>query len=149
MPVITTTTTSTAPTTTTTITTTTTAKGSPSAAPAVPGALRAVHVDILPDTFNVEGTQTVAIAIRSGEGVDVTQIDLRSIRLSGAVAPQSASHDGGTSLVTGFSAADVIHAIHVRLGRAPHDGESVTLELTGALLDGTPIRGSDVLKVQL
>jgi hypothetical protein len=105
-------------------------------------------VNVLPATLNVEDTGTVAIEIFGADGAPVSEIDLGSIRLSGGVAPQAVSSNG-TSVLAGFAAADVIASLRATLGRAPYNGEVVSIELTGSLLDDTLIHGSDTIQIQV
>jgi hypothetical protein len=107
-----------------------------------------VTFEVIPSTFDVKNTGVVAIAILGGDGVDLSQIDLESIQLSRAV-PQAVSYNGVSRLLAEFSSADMLQAIHAALGRAPIDGDSVTLELTGSLLDGTLIHGSATVLIHV
>lgn len=108
-----------------------------------------VGVNVLPAALNAEGTGTVTIAMSVADSVNLGEIDLNSIRLSGGVAPRATSYNGGASLLVDFSEADVILSIQSTLGRAPDDGEWVAVELTGSLLDGRLIHGFDTVQIHV
>jgi hypothetical protein len=106
-----------------------------------------VTVDVLPATLSPSDAGTVAVAILCDGQVDLGGLVLASLGLAG-VAPVVASYNGGSVLLE-FSAADVIQAAYATFGTAPHDGDSMTLELSGALLDGTLIYGADSVEIHV
>lgn len=115
-----------------------------------PGTL-AVAVDIKPGSdvnpFNVTAQGALPVAIPGTAGLDVLQIDPSSVRLAGASPlrePEIADiqGDGIPDLVFHFGNPDVAATLS---GAA--DGETVGLQLTGTLMDGTPILGEDSIRV--
>jgi hypothetical protein len=129
-----------------------------------------VPVDIkptsCPNPLNWTDKGTLPAAILGTAGLDAAQIDPESVRLAG-VAPlrwsledvatpyagavsdppdrmncTTAGPDGLPDLALKFDVQAVIAA----LGDRP-DGDVLTLQVTGQLRDGTPIRGEDVIVV--
>ena len=130
-----------------------------------------VNIDIkpgsCPNPFNVNQNGVVPIAILGSGSLNVTQIDLSTIKLAG-VAPQNWSAlddvatpynaslddcyscnttgaDGHVDLKLKFDAPTLAAAL-----AGANNGDCMVLELTGNLLPaygGTPIRGSDIVKI--
>jgi len=113
-----------------------------------------------PNPLNVKSKGVLAVAVLGTEDFDVTTIDLASVRLAG-VAPirssfedvatpadggecgcTTAGPDGYTDLSLKFNTEDIVNAI----GEVA-DGELLELSLTGELLDGTAIEGSDCIVI--
>lgn len=167
------TTTTTAPTTITTVTTTVPSPATTSTPSASSSAVD-VEIDVFPaapfpKTLTVPSQTIVTIAVVGTSSLDVRQIDAGSMRLSGGVAPvQVGYRDVSTTtvkttvdtsgvacsttdsdfkqhLMLQFAAPDVVASMTATLGRAPVDGDSVVLELTGTL-NGTSIRGQAALR---
>ena len=112
-----------------------------------------VVVDIKPGSegnpFNMKAQGVLPVAILGTAALDVQQIALSSLKLAD-VAPlrnpriADVQGDGIPDLVLHFDNPAVASVL---AGSA--DGETVGLELTGVLLDGTPILGEDSIKVIL
>ncbi len=129
-----------------------------------------VAVDIkpgsCPNPMNTTSRGVLPIAILGSAGVDVRNIDPASVRLEG-VAPlrwsledvaaptfpfqgrtscdrdcTSAGADGVLDLTLKFETQDVVAALG-----AVSDGTCRVFQLTGRLLDGTPIAGEDVVRI--
>jgi hypothetical protein len=118
--------------------------------PVVPPVLT-VSVDIKPGSatnpFNVRAEGLLPVAILGTAEVNVGQIDRASLKLAG-ISPVRYSvsdlqNDGYPDLVLHFRDQDVAGVL---AGVA--DGEVVGLELTGVLLNGTAIKGTDSITVQ-
>jgi hypothetical protein len=111
-----------------------------------------ISVDIKPQScpnpINVNGKGVLPVAILGSEVFDVTEIDPASVRLEGvapltwawedAAEPGCSGPDGYLDLTLKFKTQEIVAA----LGEV-YDGEVHSLELTGTLLDSTPIVGSD------
>jgi hypothetical protein len=118
----------------------------------------AVTVDIKPGSpvnpVNVISRGVLPVVIAGSAAVDVRQIDVASLALAG-VAPRRycvadveteatlrLRPDGYPDLILHFRTEAIVAVLGEVANR-----EVVTLELTGALTDGTPITGSDILTV--
>jgi len=126
----------------------------------------AVMVDIKPQScpnpLNVKSKGVLPAAVLGSEEFDVNTIELASIRLAG-VAPVSSSFedvaapvpdgndcqcttegpDGYLDLTLKFKTQQIVEAI----GEVD-TGDKLTLELTGMLFDGRPIKGADCILVR-
>lgn len=125
-----------------------------------------VEIDIkpgsCPNPLNVESKGVLPIAVLGTEGFSVFEIDLASIRLHG-VAPIRSGYedvstpvwdaldecacteeapDGFVDLTLKFDTQEVVEA----LGPVA-DGEELELILTCELIDGTPLQGSDCIRI--
>jgi len=123
-----------------------------------------IDVDIkpgsCPNPLNVKSKGVLPVAVLGTAEFDVTAIDLASIRLAG-VAPirsnfedvatpadggececTTAGPDGCIDLSLKFNTQDIVNA----LGEVA-DGEVLEVALTGELLDGTAIEGSDCIVI--
>jgi hypothetical protein len=123
-----------------------------------------VAVDIkptsCPNPLNVKSKGVLPVAILGKEDLDVSIVDVGSIQLEG-VAPvrfdyedvaapfdgelcdcHEAGPDGILDLVLYFDTQEVVGAVGPVV-----DGEELELTLTGALYDGTPIGGSDYIRI--
>jgi len=110
-----------------------------------------VTVDIKPDSaenpVNVKGNGVLPVAVLGNDTLDVTDINQTMILLNDTCAPIRCSYedvngDGYEDLVIKFDAQCVAGLLD-----SCNDGDIVALELTGELLDGTPIAGSDDVRV--
>jgi hypothetical protein len=115
---------------------------------AIPSATVAATVDIRPDTLNLKGTEKYITAyIELPEGYDVRDILLDSIRLDGQVAAVEPydigdyDKDGVDDLMVKFEASQVTETKN----RVP--GETATMTVSGALVDGTHFEGSDEVNI--
>ena len=114
-----------------------------------------VEVDIQPDddeinesSFNV-GSKGVLPVVVLGNAINVTDINVTTILLNETCAPIRHSYndtnlDGIMDLVLKFDAECVAGLLE---SCSCIDGDIVTLVLTGELLDGTSITGSDDVRV--
>lgn len=117
--------------------------------PVVPPVLT-VSVDIKPGSvtnpFNIRSEGLLPVAILGSPKVNVSQVDLTSIKLAGITPVRSAvsnlQGDGYANLVLHFRNQDLAGVL---VGVT--DGEVVGLELTGVLLDGTVLKGTDSITV--
>jgi hypothetical protein len=117
-----------------------------------------VVVDIKPGStdnpFNVDAKGVLPVVVAGSAEFDVRTIDVATLRLAG-VAPlryavadvivgayEAVGRDGFMDLVLHFNSQSIAAA----LGPVTN-GEILTLVLTGALKDGTPLRGEDSIKV--
>ena len=116
----------------------------------------AVHVELdirpgsYPNPLNVRSKGVLPVAILGSEALDVSRIDVASIRLAG-VAPIRSSYeditsDGYTDLALKFKTPEIVEAIIEKYGE-PTKGQELTLSLEGVLYDETPIEGSDVVVI--
>jgi hypothetical protein len=109
-----------------------------------------VSVDIKPGSvtnpFNIRSEGLLPVAILGSPKVNVSQVDLTSIKLAGITPVRSAvsdlQGDGYADLVLHFRNQDLAGVL---VGVT--DGEVVGLELTGVLLDGTVLKGTDSITV--
>ena len=117
-----------------------------------------VVVDIKPGPSNnivaLNGNGTLQVAILANEEFDVLDIDIKSLLFGdpilvdgGATAMGATSnrlrdlnHDGLDDLLVGFSISDLVDG-------GALDASSVEGRLTGELFDGTPIVGSDIVRM--
>jgi len=126
-----------------------------------------VAVDIKPEScpnpFNVKSQGVLPVAILGTEDLDVTEIDITSIRLNGVVPLRSCIEDvsspvleklnecdcisegpdGTEDLTLKFDTQEIVSAIGT-----VEDVEGLVLQLTGLLSDGTPIEGSDCISLR-
>lgn len=114
-----------------------------------------------PNPFNVGSQGVLPTAILGSENLDVNSIDTASIRLEG-IAPIRSSFedvaaagdaqtpcecttqgaDGFTDLTLKFDTQEIVNAIGEVV-----DGEMLQLVITGKLIDGTKIEGSDCIRI--
>lgn len=126
-----------------------------------------------PNPLNVNSQGVLPVAIAGTSAFDVMTIDPASLRIAG-VAPLRSNFedvatpfepfvgkttqsdctnlgaDGILDMTLKFETQDVVHAVEAALGRAVVDGESLVLQLTGALSEaagGTAIEGEDVVVI--
>ncbi len=106
-----------------------------------------MSIDIKPgsDPNCVKATSkgTIPVAILSSASFDAAAVDAGTVELEGVGPPvrSSANKD-----VDGDGLNDlVLHFSTVALNGAGALTDGATLEITGALFDGTPIQGSDVI----
>jgi len=130
-----------------------------------------VPVDIkptsCPNPLNTNDHGRLPVAILGTNNIDVTQIDVGTIKLAGVSPLQSdledvatpfspftgkqdcnldcttAGPDGLLDLTLKFDAQAIIAALG-----AVTDGQCLVLKLTGNLLDGSPIKGEDVVVIR-
>ncbi|MHC4458380.1 MAG: hypothetical protein ACYS0I_15090 [Planctomycetota bacterium] len=123
-----------------------------------------VSIDIkpgsCPNPLNVNSKGVLTVAVLGSDVLDVTDIDVASIRLAG-VAPirsnledvatpidreececTTEGPDGFLDLILKFDTQEIVAA----LGPV-NDGDEVQLTLTGMLFDGTPIGGEDCVVI--
>jgi len=128
-----------------------------------------VAVDIKPGTcpnpLNLSSRGLFPVAVLGTEDFDVSQIDVASIRLAGVGAVRSSYEDVSSPVVDGndcqcgqtgpdgfmdltlkFRTEDIVEEL-IKLGGDLEKGEVWELDLTGQLLDGTPIEGSDCVNL--
>lgn len=123
-----------------------------------------------PNPLNTKKKGVLPAAILGTENFDVTQIDLSTLQLEGGVVPirwsledvatpfepfigkekckrdcNQDGPDGFTDLTLKFRAQEVITAV----GDWPSGRFCVPVQITGNLLDGTPIVGEDVLFIKV
>lgn len=104
-------------------------------------------VDIDPNTLNVKsGGKTITSYIELPVGFDVSNIKVSSIRLNGTIPAQARpteindhNSNGVLDLMVKFDRQAVKNLFN-------SDGLK-QIEITGSLLDGTPFKGSDTIKV--
>lgn len=114
-----------------------------------------------PNPLNMRSGGVLPVAVLGTDAFDVSMIDVETLRLAG-VAPEhgefedvstpidgadecectEAGADGFNDLIMYFEKTDIIQA----LGEVS-DGETVTLMLTGELLNGVRIEGVDCVKI--
>lgn len=111
---------------------------------AIPSMTVAATVDIRPDTLNLKGTEKYITAyIELPEGHDVGDILRDSIRLDGLVAAVEPydigdyDKDGVDDLMVKFELSQVAET------KNSVPGETATMIVSGALVDGTHFEGSD------
>jgi hypothetical protein len=132
-----------------------------------------LHVDVdikptsCPNPLNLKSRGVLPVAILGTATFDVTDIDIATIRLAGVAPLRSGLEDvatplddgddcdcneegadGFTDLTLKFSTTEIVDAFVFALGEkeyGPKNAEPdiLVLTLTGELLDGTPIEGSD------
>jgi|LGVF01.1.fsa_nt_gb hypothetical protein len=111
-----------------------------------------VDVDIKPGSdenpVNVKSNGVVSVAVLGNDSFDVMNINLTTILLNDTCAPihwsyEDVDGDGYEDLVLKFETQDVVGC----LPDPCNDEDIVTLTLTGELGDGTPITGSDDVRV--
>lgn len=111
-------------------------------------AVKTVGVDIKPGSvknpFNMRSRGLLPVAILGSVDMDVGQIDPASVKLAGLVPVKTVmadiQKDGYADMVMHFRDQDVAGVL---AGSA--DGDVVGLELTGKMMDGTLITGTDSL----
>jgi len=117
-----------------------------------------LDLDIKPgpsnNTVALNGNGTLQMAILASDELDVLDVDIASLLFGdpilvdgGATALGATSdrlrdlnHDGLDDLLVGFSISDLVDG-------GALDASSVEGRLTGELLDGTPIFGSDIVRM--
>ena len=117
-----------------------------------------IALDIKPgpanNTVALNGNGTLRVAILASDELDVLEIDIESllfgdpILVDGGATPLGATsdrlrdlnHDGLDDLLVGFSISDLVDG-------GALDVSSVEGRLTGELFDGTPIFGSDIVRM--
>ncbi|MEX2175896.1 MAG: hypothetical protein WD872_16160 [Pirellulaceae bacterium] len=115
-----------------------------------------VHVDIRPDSINLDSNGTATVVIFGAFYLDVTQVNVGSVLLAGAVAWQAtfvdADNDGYLDLQLKFRLHDMaLEQIYADLLWADLDADGTLdetrqggeLVLTGRMLDDTLFSGSD------
>lgn len=118
-----------------------------------------------PNPLNTKKQGVTPVAILGANDLDVTQIDVDSIRLEGVVPVRSAIEDIGTPFEPFIGKEDASDCndygpdgfddLNLKFGTRElvdalgdvEDGEQRILTLTGALWDGTPIQGEDVIVI--
>jgi hypothetical protein len=129
-----------------------------------------VQVDVkpgsCPNPVNTKSKGVLPAAILGNSGFDVSQIDMATVRLEG-ISPLRWSYedvgapvepfldkvdcyedcdevypDGYTDLTLKFDTQEVVATLD-----GGSDGDCLVLELTGELMDGTPIKGEDVVLI--
>jgi hypothetical protein len=128
---------------------------------------RGVALDVrpgsCPNPLNTSSRGVLPVAILGTSSLDVASIDVSSLRLAG-VAPlrsgiedvgalgtgscPAAKRDGRPDLVLKFDTEAIVRALKASLGTLK-DGQVVVVPLEGRLLDGTPIVGQDVVRLQV
>ncbi len=124
-----------------------------------------VAVDIKPGTcpnpLNLSSRGVLSVGVLGTDSFEVSQIDIATVRLAGVAAIRSSfenvsspvvdgndcecgetSADGFMDLALKFKADQIVEAL-INIGGELEKGELWELDLTGQLLDGTPIEGSD------
>jgi len=101
-----------------------------------------------PNPLNVGDKGVLPVAILGSEVFDATEVDPAAVLLAGVAplrwaledmaGPQCSGPDGYLDLTLKFKTQEIVAA----LGDV-HDGDVLTLMLTGNLFDGTPILGDD------
>lgn len=123
-----------------------------------------------PNPINLKSKGVLPVAILGTYDLDVSDIDVASVRLAGIAPLRSAIEDvatpyepftGKTSatdcneygsdnhpdMTLKFDKRTVLEAVEEELGHDLEDGEVLNLQLVGNLQDGTPIGGEDVVIV--
>jgi hypothetical protein len=116
-----------------------------------------------PNPLNIKEKGLLPVAILGTEGFDVSLIDPATVALEGVAPVRWAMEDvaapytgelsdckscwthgadGYKDLTLKFDAQSIVEALG-----AVTDGDCLTLTLTGALTDGTPIKGMDIVKI--
>lgn len=113
-----------------------------------------VGVDIKPGGFpnsvKLKDKGVLPVAVLGSDDLDVTQISFSSLRI-GSVAPLSRNRygledvnsDGFVDMVVHFSMSELT------TGSGPLNSGSTQLTITGTLMDGTPITGTDSVRIIL
>ncbi|MHC4648525.1 MAG: hypothetical protein ACYTBJ_23955 [Planctomycetota bacterium] len=125
----------------------------------------ALAVDIkpgsCPNPLNVKCNGVLPVAVLGTQELNVTSIDVASVRLAGAAAVRSSFEDvatpapdasecvcstegpdGYTDLTLKFKTWEIAEAVAPVI-----KGDTLTLTLTAALADGSPVRGSDCVMI--
>ncbi|MDL2124705.1 MAG: DNRLRE domain-containing protein [Deltaproteobacteria bacterium] len=99
-----------------------------------------------PNPVNVKSQGVLPVAVLGTEDFDVTEIDLVSVRLAGIVPVRSSIEDVNADefddLILKFDTQEIISTLE-----EVADREELVLQLTGVLLDGTPIEGNDCITI--
>ncbi|MCJ7692418.1 MAG: hypothetical protein MUO22_03250 [Sedimentisphaerales bacterium] len=124
-----------------------------------------VDIDIRPSCcpkpLSMRSKGILPVAILGTNGFDVNDIEPTSVVLNGVsavrhcyrdaatsaepcVCPDSVGPDGFIDLVLNFPTEDILGTLGVEL----NDGDEFELDLTGQLIDGTPIVGSDCVLIR-
>jgi hypothetical protein len=114
------------------------------------------NIDIKPGScknpLNVKSNGVLPVVILGSDSLDVTDIDLSSIKLADVEALRSSIEDvtgsnceielpdGYDDLTLKFDTQAIVAAIG-----SVNDGDVITLNLTGTLLDGTELTGDDIV----
>ena len=129
-----------------------------------------IEVDIkpgsCPNPLNVKSKGVLPVALLGTEDFDVRDVDVASLRLEGVAPIRSAFEDVATALAPledkeecyldcNDLGPDEFEDLTLKFYRQEivgvlgdvEDGECVVLQLTGNLMDGTPIEGEDVILV--
>ncbi len=139
------------------------ASGLAASAPAEPAPGPELAVDIEPGSctnpVNLDARGLLPVAVYGTEALDVSQLDVGSLRLAG-VAPRHARYadvgggeacdlplpDGKLDATLKFSLPELKNTLEA-LGVTLEPGTALALELAGRLLDGSPVAGSDTVRV--
>ena len=97
-------------------------------------------IEFAPQTLNLKSNAPWLICTLQFEGVDITNVDVGSIRLAGQIAVESSSIDTAAQVLT-------MKFLRWRCASLLTPGE-VTLSVSGQLLDGTAFQGQAVLYVK-
>lgn len=111
-----------------------------------------VQIDILPDSdencFNNDGNGVIPVAILGSADLDATEVDPSTVRLEG-MEVQAAGKAGNLQAqiedVNSDGFDDLV--VHIEDVDGTFTSGSGTAQLSGELLDGTPIRGTDEICV--
>ncbi len=114
------------------------------------------NIDIKPGScknpLNVKSNGVLPVVILGSDSLDVTDIDLSSIKLADVEALRSSIEDvtgsnceielpdGYDDLTLKFDTQAIVAAIG-----SVNDGDVITLNLTGTMLDGTELTGDDIV----
>lgn len=127
-----------------------------------------IHVNIdvkptsCPNPLNVKGNGVLPVAILGSDDFDVNDIDVSLVRLAGVAPLRSSIEDVAAPVVDPeecectTAGADEFYDLTLKFDKQSIvdaldpfvDGEEVTLEITGELLDGTPFIGSDCIIIK-
>jgi hypothetical protein len=103
-----------------------------------------IVIDIKPGSFpnsiNLKKKGVTPVAILTGEGFDATTVDPASVEFAGASPLRWAQEDVDSD-------GDIDLILHFETQELDLDEDSTEASLTGNLLDGTPIEGSDSVRI--
>ena len=110
-------------------------------------------INMDPDVLNLSSKgKSITCYIELPE-FDVSQVDLTSIVLNGIVLAElkptsidDSNEDGNPELMVKFDRQQVISFLY---GLDPQDEDTVELEITGKLNDGTAFKGKDLIKINV
>ena len=116
-----------------------------------------------PNSLNVKSHEPIPAAILGTANLDVADIDVSSLRVLGSIVPVRSGvgdvgsppaaatacacpggRDGIPDLTLRFNTSDIV----AHLGQVA-DGDSREILLTGNLLDGTPLQGTDCIAIRV